>query len=264
MNIWRLIAHHEEPDQAIAFMKRRNRIAIGWSAIGDLRAASPSGPEIIGGLIRQAYPGLDNAHLGGPSLWNLYKNMAEGDLVILNAGGRRVCVFEVVGGYCFESEGAEILGYSHQRAACLTGLEPEAIWGQSGSAVASGQNIRWTLAGCGASPDALDAIYREGKRFSVTSTAIERNPEARNACIRHFGCSCQVCGFNFYEKYGELGRDYIHVHHLNELANSNGEYELDPTTDLVPLCPNCHAMVHKKKPAISVEELRKMYGAADA
>lgn len=259
MSIWRLIAHHEDPHGAIEEMKQRGRIAIGWTDIGDLRRETIHGQSDITSLISAAYPESSNAHLGGPSLWNLYRNVAPGDLVILNAKSRRVCVLEVTGPYLYESGAGEILGYGHQRAACLTDLDPEDLWDGSNSAVAHGQNMRWTLAGCSESTEARDAIYREGQRFSIASTVIERNPTARRKCIEHFGCRCHVCDFDFSQTYGELGRDYIHVHHKVDISARGGEHEVDPIRDLIPLCPNCHAMVHQRKPAMAVEELASIY-----
>jgi len=264
MSIWRLIAHHDDPVGAIEEMKQRNRIAIGWTAIGDLRRANIQSQSSIAALISAADPETDNAHLGGPSLWNLYHNMALGDLVILNAKGKRICVFEVTGPYVYESGAAEILGYSHQRFACFTDLNPEDLWDKSGSAVAPGQNVRWTLAGCSEPATAKEAIYKEGLRFSIVSTAIERNSIARQKCIEHFGCKCYVCSFEFKRTYGELGGDYIHVHHKTDISSRGGEYEVDPIRDLVPLCPNCHAMIHQKRPSMTVEELASIYSRHNA
>ena len=58
--------------------------------------------------------------------------------------------------------------------------------------------------------------------------------------------------------YGELGRDYIHVHHLKPLADIKDEYELDAVKDLRPVCPNCHSMLHRRTPALSIEELTEL------
>lgn len=259
MSIWRLVAHHEDPLGAIEEMKQRSRIAVGWTAIGDLRRKNVQGQSDITALISEAYLEGGNAHLGGPSLWNLYQNMTPGDLVITNANSKRVCVFEITGPYVYGSGADEILGYSHQRAASLTELNPDDLWDKSGSSVARGQNMRWTLAGCSEPATAKDAIYKEGLRFSIVSTAIERNPIARRKCIEHFGCKCYICHFEFREVYGDLGGDYIHVHHKTDIATRDGEYEVDPIRDLVPLCPNCHAMIHQKRPSLTVEELASVY-----
>jgi 5-methylcytosine-specific restriction protein A len=67
-----------------------------------------------------------------------------------------------------------------------------------------------------------------------------------------------VCDFNFEAKYGEIGSGFIHVHHLTPLANIGKEYEVDSIRDLRPVCPNCHAMLHKKYPPYSIEELKSI------
>lgn len=101
--------------------------------------------------------------------------------------------------------------------------------------------------------------YVEGAVKQVTVNAYERDPAARAACIEHYGCQCVVCGFDFAEYYGELGAGYIHVHHLTPLAELGAAHEVDPVRDLVPVCPNCHAMLHTGDPAPSVEELAEIY-----
>jgi len=100
--------------------------------------------------------------------------------------------------------------------------------------------------------------YTEGTGYQISVNAYERSVEARQACIRIHGCSCVVCGFNFGERFGELGEGFIHVHHLVPLASVTGEYEVNPETDLVPVCPNCHAMLHHKKgSSMEIKELQK-------
>lgn len=103
----------------------------------------------------------------------------------------------------------------------------------------------------------VGAPLREGATTTVTVTLYERSAIARRKCVEHYGCSCCVCGFSFESVYGELGRAYIHVHHVVPLADVTKEYEVDPIRDLRPVCPNCHAMLHRKAPAISVEELKQ-------
>ena len=86
--------------------------------------------------------------------------------------------------------------------------------------------------------------------------AYERNAKARDACIAHHGYACSVCGFNFEQRYGAAGRNIIHVHHLVPLSEIGGEYVLDPVKDMLPVCPNCHAVIHSTVPALTVETLR--------
>jgi 5-methylcytosine-specific restriction protein A len=111
-------------------------------------------------------------------------------------------------------------------------------------------------------PDELEPgrKYIEGARKQVRVNAFERDPRARKKCLEYYGYNCCVCGFNFEEKYGDVGKDFIHVHHLNPLALTDGEYELDPVKDLRPVCPNCHAMLHRSEHTLSVEELRSKLG----
>ena len=98
--------------------------------------------------------------------------------------------------------------------------------------------------------------YVEGLRFKVTINGYERNPKARAACIAHHGCKCTVCKFDFGEKYGALGRGFIHVHHIAPIGKTRGRYKIDPKKDLVPVCPNCHAMIHLAEPVLTIRQLR--------
>lgn len=96
----------------------------------------------------------------------------------------------------------------------------------------------------------------EGAKRQVTVNAYERNPLARERCIAHYGSTCQVCGFDFATCYGELGAGFIHVHHRRALSDLGSEYVVDPVDDLIPVCPNCHAMLHRRKPALEPDWLR--------
>lgn len=99
--------------------------------------------------------------------------------------------------------------------------------------------------------------FFEGAVRTISVNAYERNPRARKACIAKWGLDCAVCGFNFAKGYGPLGVGFIHIHHLRDLASIGEEYEVDPEQDLRPVCPNCHAMLHRETPAMSIEGLRK-------
>lgn len=88
-------------------------------------------------------------------------------------------------------------------------------------------------------------IFREGAVRQILVNAYERSPQARQQCIAQHGESCFVCHFNFGEVFGELGKGFIHVHHLLPLSEIAEEYDVDPVKDLRPICPNCHAMIHR-------------------
>ena len=98
-------------------------------------------------------------------------------------------------------------------------------------------------------------FYIEGATKTISVNAYERNPKARAKCIEHYGCKCFVCGFDFNKIYGEIGQGFIHVHHERSLAEIKKEYEVDPIKDLKPLCPNCHGIIHRTHPAISIQDL---------
>lgn len=102
----------------------------------------------------------------------------------------------------------------------------------------------------------------EGKIRQVNLTRHERNPQLRQLCLQHYGYKCQVCGMDFETRYGRIGKDFIEVHHLNPIAGTDGEHALDPAEELVPLCSNCHSMIHRGgndgKP-MSLQALKEIY-----
>jgi hypothetical protein len=103
-------------------------------------------------------------------------------------------------------------------------------------------------------PEEVTATLTEGSKKTITVNSYERNPKARSECINRYGVGCTVCGFNFESTYGQRGKGFIHVHHLVPVSDIGDEYEINPITDLRPVCPNCHAMLHRKG-NISIDEL---------
>lgn len=84
----------------------------------------------------------------------------------------------------------------------------------------------------------------------------ERNPRLARDAKRILGTTCLVCGFNFEERYGEVGQGFIEAHHLTPFAQLQGRpTQLDPATDFVVLCPNCHRMLHRRTPPLTPTEL---------
>ncbi len=96
----------------------------------------------------------------------------------------------------------------------------------------------------------------EGASTAISVNSYERSRLARQKCLEHHGYACNVCGFDFEKHYGRIGRRYMHVHHVVPLAEIKKEYVVDPVNDLVPICPNCHAMIHSTRPALRVEQLK--------
>jgi len=103
----------------------------------------------------------------------------------------------------------------------------------------------------------------EGAVRQITVNSYERNPVARKKCLEHFGTKCIICELDFGKMYGPLGEGYIHVHHLKPLSEISETYKIDPVNDLQPVCPNCHAIIHRKNPPLAIEQVKdliKAYG----
>ncbi|MEP1551791.1 MAG: HNH endonuclease [Paraglaciecola sp.] len=97
--------------------------------------------------------------------------------------------------------------------------------------------------------------FTEGTATSIKVNKYERDINARRACIAHHKAICKVCKFDFSVAYGGIGMGFIHVHHIVPLAQIGKKYVVNPKVDLVPVCPNCHAMLHRKNPPFTIEEL---------
>lgn len=126
-----------------------------------------------------------------------------------------------------------------------TAKKPQKVVAQSAGAVA-GDGVTNLL------PTALKIEdLTEGEIEEMHIVKHERNPELRRACIEHYRAThggriaCAACGMAFDNVYGEIGEGYIEVHHLSPISQSDGVHTVDPKEDLVPLCANCHAMIHR-------------------
>lgn len=103
-----------------------------------------------------------------------------------------------------------------------------------------------------------EEILIEGAMRDIISNKYERNLKARSRCIAYYGTACQVCGFDFGAVFGEEFAGKIEVHHRKPLYEIKENYVVDPIKDLIPVCPNCHLMLHSKKDGVyTVEELRE-------
>jgi 5-methylcytosine-specific restriction enzyme A len=97
----------------------------------------------------------------------------------------------------------------------------------------------------------------EGAKKLKEHWVYERSTRNRRIALEIHGRICKVCGFDFDATYGQdVANSYIEVHHINSLAQSSGA--INPGTDLIPLCSNCHSMAHRKRPKpFTPEELKK-------
>lgn len=111
-------------------------------------------------------------------------------------------------------------------------------------------------------PEDDEKLY-EGALITVKANKYERNQKARKECVAKKGYRCMVCGKDFEEQYGEIGKGFIHVHHLVPISSIGKEYELNVDKDLAPVCPNCHYMLHRKDPPYTIEEMQKILHDVD-
>ena len=115
----------------------------------------------------------------------------------------------------------------------------------------------------------LTTIYLEGEAIeTLPEEHRRRNTELRQACIRHFRSlhggriACECCGFDFSRAY-DIEDEYIEVHHRSPFAQTDGAHEVNAVTDLVPLCANCHRMIHHgqggRGNCMTLDELKERY-----
>lgn len=159
----------------------------------------------------------------------------------------------------------ELLGFNPNKervGAIVTFSKPAAFWlwplrAEFATAI---QSLGWVESSHILLPEEIGATaeFKEGAAIRVTVNVYERNARARNACIAKYGKDCCICGFSFGATYGDIGDGFIHVHHLKPLSEINGEYTVDPIADLRPVCPNCHAMLHRRVPPYSISEIQSL------
>lgn len=97
----------------------------------------------------------------------------------------------------------------------------------------------------------LQIHYQRERNQVIVSIAKRRFKEM------HGHLFCEVCGFDFLDQYGALGDDFIEAHHRVPLSESDFAVETS-VDDLAMVCANCHRMLHRRKPWLSVEELKKI------
>jgi hypothetical protein len=107
--------------------------------------------------------------------------------------------------------------------------------------------------------DHIFVARAEGNKVTIAVNKYERNRKNREQCIEHYGPICSVCRFDFSVTYGDIGKGYIHVHHLDPLGAQKGRpIKVHPIEDLRPVCPNCHEMLHRTDPPYTIEKLKSL------
>lgn len=104
----------------------------------------------------------------------------------------------------------------------------------------------------------LDIQSQEGDRFLAEIQRLRRSAKIVAEAKAYYGPTCQACDFEFEAFYGARGKDYVECHHVNPLSGRDGVGAVTKIRDLAMLCANCHRMVHRSTPCLTVEELKKM------
>ncbi len=109
-------------------------------------------------------------------------------------------------------------------------------------------------------------MISEGKPFKKEATIRKRSKKLREASIEYYRKSdgkiyCSACGFCFENKYGDIGKDYIEIHHEKPIFQfSDDDFDTfisEAVTKLRPLCANCHRMIHRNRNRpLSIDELK--------
>ena len=118
-------------------------------------------------------------------------------------------------------------------------------------------------------PTVETTIYLEGEAGEAQPAELrKRNKILRQACINYYKALhgghifCECCGFDFQKAY-DIDDEYIEIHHRFPFSQTEGEHPVNSQTDLVPLCANCHRMIHHgqggKGNCMSLEELKRKY-----
>jgi hypothetical protein len=148
MNVWRLMAHHDDPDTAVKWTRREDKIAIGWACTGILD--DNMSPEEITAAIIRGWPESHNAGPGGKELWEFVHEMRIDDIVIVSNGKSRQMTTQVTSEYLWSDENdVPVYGgdYRHQRKIRILPYDPNEVWRIAGG-MATGFSVRWTLVKC--------------------------------------------------------------------------------------------------------------------
>jgi 5-methylcytosine-specific restriction protein A len=106
--------------------------------------------------------------------------------------------------------------------------------------------------------DTATGGFPEGAAVQVVVNRYERDRRNRAAAIAIHGVACVACRIDMGQKYGAAAAGLIEVHHLTPVSQLGEGYILNPATDLVPLCPNCHGVVHRREPPFTPAEVSRM------
>lgn len=121
--------------------------------------------------------------------------------------------------------------------------------------------VNYSLDAMGCMITCDDEAFSEGKEKLHQHIFRERNPKLIKLAKQKFKNEhngrlyCEICEFDFVDKYGELGDGFIEAHHAKPVSKMV-DGEKTNINDIVMLCSNCHSMIHRRKPWIGKDELK--------
>lgn len=109
-----------------------------------------------------------------------------------------------------------------------------------------------------------EAFFPEGKLLFRRHRSFERNAKAiakvkKQALEKDGKLICTVCGFDFFAVYGKIGEGYIECHHIVPVSDYvTLKRTVTKANDLTLVCANCHRMLHRRRPWLSIESLKEL------
>lgn len=110
-------------------------------------------------------------------------------------------------------------------------------------------------------------VIEEGTTEYKTVNQRRRSQKLTRIAIKEFKKAhgnklfCSVCDFDFFKTYRQYGKDYIEIHHVEpiHLMDTKGVKTMlsKALQKMVPLCSNCHRIIHRKKgKLLSIAEIK--------
>ena len=279
MNYWVIAPfHYDHPEtwqKVWALNERDGFISLGWRLMGDVSSLSR---QEIQQRIAERFPDWPAGRISSDSsmLYKFYNDIGVGDIVVARGGRKSIAAIGTVTSSAYYNTKKAVSAFPRNEAYPnhidvdwhdeprdlffdrqvfgLMALHSIAIEKLKTLTSSKGSKPRYSY------PDDVDddGKYVEGALKTTVVNAYERNPKARAVCLKHHGYRCAVCDMSFAEEYGGIGLNFIHVHHLNPLSAKKRKYKLDSKRHLIPVCPNCHAMMHTASPPLTVKKLRSI------
>lgn len=148
----------------------------------------------------------------------------------------------------------------------LRELADEVIRQQSEAFGPSNTALLTTIKELPPTPLEEDIKGKEGRILTRLHSYRERDPKVAKAAkalfkAKHSRLFCECCGFEPASFYGERGENRIQAHHKTAVEQLLPDSITTPA-DLAMVCPNCHDIIHAKRPWLDVEELKQILVAS--